>query len=347
MKKNYKYYIFITLLFLLFILFLFYFFKKSNIETFNFKDDNLNKILNDNNYFVKISNDSNVIYKKNDDIQQTIFIYNKKSNNDYFTNDKNLTNKLLNKNNIPVPNFFLITKKNFEKFYNENLLGYPCVLKPSDESQGKDVFTNINNKEKFRSILDYLLNKYNSIMYEEQIKGNDYRIFMFNDKVIDIIHRMKPYIIGDGINTIKTLIDNVNEEKVKRGLFKTKMNISDWDYIKTQGDYDENSILEKDEKIYITGTLNLHNGAIPERILVEDLPIENIELFQKVTKITNSKMVGLDYMSPDITVPYYENNGVILEVNGNPGIVSHNMVDQNNESFLYNKILKELNNMKV
>ena len=352
-NKNYKTYIFITyifitLLLLLLFYFYFYFYKKNNIENFSFRNKKLNKILNDNNYFVKRHNNSYIIYKKNNnDFQQNIFIYNRKKNHNYLTKHKNLTSKLYKKNKIPIPKFFVITKNNSLKFYNKNLIKYPCVLKPANQGQGKDVFTNINNKEKFNSILDYLLNKYNTIMYEEQIEGDDYRIFMFNNKVIDIIHRIKPYIIGDGINTIKKLIDNVNQEKKNKRLFKTKMKVSDWDYIKTQGGYDENSILEKDKKIYITRTVNLHNGAIPERILVEKIPSENIKLFEKVSKITGTRVAGLDYISPDITVPYYKNNGVIIEINGTPGTIAHGRVDQNNESFLYKKIFEELNNITV
>jgi cyanophycin synthetase len=350
MKKNNFYfsitYIYLFIIILLFI-FIFYLFQKhrNNIEKFSLDDELFLKVLKKNNLYIKNNDNQYTIYKKNleDDLEDTeIISYNNImfNNNDihYIAKNKNLTSKIYSDNNIPVPKYFLITKDNIDNFYNNQKIGYPCVLKPTDQSYGRDVFTNIQNKEQFQNILDKLISKYDNIMYEEQIYGTNYRIFIFHNKVIDIIEKQQPYVIGNGIDTIETLIDDVNNEKIKNKLFKTTMKDSDWEYIRTQGDYSKDTILEEGEKIFITLVLNLRNGAIPKRIPLSEVPSENIKLFEKTCQVLNAIVGGIDYISEDIRVPYYVNHGAILELNSNPGIISHQIADQTDKYFLYNKI---------
>ena len=357
MKKNNFYfyitYIYLFILILLFI-FIFYLYRKhrNNIEKFSLDDELFLEVLNKNNLYVKNNNNQYTIYKKNNKENNTenntendteIVSYNNLMFNNedihYIATNKDLTSKIYLDNNIPVPKYFVITKDNVHNFYKEQLINYPCVLKPTNQRCGRDVFTNIQNKEQFISILDKLISKYDNIMYEEYVYGANYRIFIFHNKIIDIIEKQQPYVIGNGIDTIETLIDNINNEKINNKLFKTTMKESDWEYVRTQGDYDKDSVLEKNKKLFISTVLNLHNGAIPKRVPLSEVPAENIELFEKTAMLLNAVVGGVDYISEDIRIPYYINNGVILEFNTHPGIISHRIVDQNDEYFLYNKMI--------
>ena len=344
MKKKYNYLHILYLILLLFIILIIsnYYFKK-NIENFSLNDKMFSKVLNNNNMYIKKEDDEYIIYKKIDDNNQIEIAkyYDKNLNSKdshYIAKNKNLTSKIYQENNIPVPKYFLITKDNVEYFYKNQPLNYPCVLKPTDGSFGRGVNTNIKNKKEFINILDNLINKYDNIMYEEQIEGRNYRVFVFQEQVLDVIEKERPYVIGDGINTIQYLINKTNVEKVQNKLFGTIMKDSDWEYIKSQGEYYPDSILENNKKIFITTVLNLHNGAIPVRIPVSEIPVENIELFKKACKNINAISGGIDYVSPDIKIPYYENNGRILEFNSKAGVIIHRNADKNNKYFLYDKI---------
>jgi glutathione synthase/RimK-type ligase-like ATP-grasp enzyme len=351
MKKKFNFsvnyiYLFLTILLIIFIYYL-YRRNNNNIEKFSLNDELFLKVLKKNDLYVKNDNNQYIIYKKNnleDDLEddtEIISYNNLKFNSEdihYIAKNKNLTSKIYSNNDIPVPKYFLITKDNIDNFYKEQKISYPCVLKPTDQSYGRDVFTNIQNKEQFINILDQLISKYDNIMYEEQVYGTNYRIFIFHNKVIDIIEKQQPYVIGNGIDTIETLIDDINNEKIKNKLFKTTMKESDWEYIKTQGDYNKDTILEEGEKVFITLVLNLRNGAVPKRIPLSEVPDENIKLFEKTCRVLNAIVGGIDYISEDIRVPYYVNNGAILELNSHPGIISHQIADQTDKYFLYNKI---------
>ncbi len=262
--------------------------------------------------------------------------------------DKIETSTLLQKAGIPVPKFFkfsftnnmdnIMALETLKREMNKNKIDYPIVLKQIYGTFGIDVFTHIDNDVKAREILEKLREKgYTELMCEEQIEGHCYRIFVFNNHIIDVIERSAPFIVGDGINDIQSLINMRNKAQLEKGLFKTT-NISE-SYIKDQG-YSMTSILPKDKNLIISTVINMHNGANIVRIPIDKLPKENINIFLKTNKVLGITTSGIDFLSKDITVPYNKNNGRILEINGTPDTEIHTIVSkQNKDSFnIYDKI---------
>ena len=157
--------------------------------------------------------------------------------------------------------------------------------------------------------------KYNKIMLEEFTEENVYRVFIFNNKIIDIIKREKPYIVGNGYDSVEILINKRNQALIDEGFFETK-NIG-FDYIEKQG-FTMRSIVPAHNKVYITNIVNMYNGAILERINISSIPHKNRALFLNVGKVLNINYYTIDYLSKDITSPYNEGEDVILEVNKIP-----------------------------
>jgi D-alanine-D-alanine ligase-like ATP-grasp enzyme len=221
-------------------------------------------------------------------------------------------------------------------------IDFPCVLKPVDGMQGKDVNTFIKNKEQFNNILEDLLTKYDKIMMENQVYGDNYRIFIFNNEIMDVIKREQPFIIGDGIKNVEVLIVEKNNIQKEKKLFPT--NNIDYNFIKEQG-YDKDTIVEKDKKVFITNTINFHNGANPVRIDLNKIPKKNKDMFIKSHKLIKLECSGIDYMSYDITIPYDENDGHIIEINDMVDTKIHiDANNQDNPDFLFKNIYQSFIN---
>jgi hypothetical protein len=323
------------------IYFIFYIFNNilKKRESMSMQNIILNKVLKENGFEIDIDN---FVIKKcvnNKCISKKYFsLYFNNLNSHLIAKNKPKSNKIFAENDIPVPEFWIINKGNKDYYINDFNLKYPCVLKPVDGMQGKDVNTFIKTKDQYIRILNTLLFKYDEIMLENQVYGDNYRIFLFNNKVIDVIKREQPFIIGNGINNIKELIEEKNNLQKNKKLFPIT-NIS-WDYILEQG-YSKYSIPENIKKIFITNTINFHNGANPVRIDISKIPIQNINIFIKAHKLINLECSGIDYMSNDIYIPYYINDGHIIEINDMVDTKIH--VDSDNGSnpnFLFNSILK-------
>lgn len=262
--------------------------------------------------------------------------------------DKIKTSSLLQSNQIPVPKFFAFsfdTKKDnidtlqdFKKLMSKHNIYYPIVIKQIHGTFGIDVYTHIDNDKLCETTLQLFRDKgYNEVMCEEQIEGHCYRVFVFNRRIMDIIKREAPYVTGDGVNSIRSLIDMRNKKQLEKGLFETK-NISE-PFIQKNG-YTLDTILPKGKSVVISTVINMHNGANISRIPIEDVPEENKKIFIKTNDVIGIMTSGIDFLSNDIKVPYSENNGRILEVNGTPDTEIHTIVSSQNGDKLniYEKI---------
>jgi cyanophycin synthetase len=292
-------------------------------------------IIDEQNKTVKKCNDNHCItksYKKHFNTIEAIKL----------VKDKFNTSSMLIKNGIPVPKFAKIDSndKNILTIMNNNMIYFPIVLKPIDGTFGIDVITNIDNEKELNESINILKEKYKELMLEEQINGDCYRIFVFNNKVIDVIKREKPYVIGNGINTVNELIEERNKEQEKLGLFQTK-NVSNLFIIK-QG-YTLDTILEDNTKVYISNVINMHNGARISRIPLDNIPKKNIDMFINTNKYLKISCSGLDYLSDDITVEYDKNNSKILEVNGTPDTGIHTKINYNqNEDGFFKRVVNNI-----
>jgi len=291
----------------------------TGLATQNFFDEVVKKKYDiDYDNKIIIYNDNKISYKTHFNTQESCDT----------AKDKIKTSTILSDNDIPVPKFIEIDLSNsvndITKMIADHTIHYPVVLKPIRGTFGIDVVTDIDNVKELSLNISNLKKKYKEVILEEQVEGDCYRIFVFNNKVIDVIKREKPFIIGDGEKTINNLIKIRNKEQIDMKLPETK-NLSNL-FIKKQG-YNLTDVPDRGVKVYISNVINMHNGARIFRIPLSSIPDQNIDLFIRVNKAMNIYCSGLDYMSKDITIPYYINNSYILEVNGTPDTEIHTKID--------------------
>ena len=106
----------------------------------------------------------------------------------------------------------------------------------------------------------------------------EYRCFYLDGKVLLIYGKEKPYVIGNGIDTIENIC-----EKENKPIDYSKENIVDYKYIP-----------KKDEKVYISWKHNLAGGAVPKILEKGDL-YNNIEdLALKAANAINIRFATVD-----------------------------------------------------
>jgi cyanophycin synthetase len=292
----------------------------------------------ENNNFILNKDEKTIKYCINEKCETKS--YNKHFNSDEaikLAKDKFSTSSALEKYNIPIPRFLKI---NLEKETTDDVvnnmqiknISFPVVIKPIYGTFGIDVVTDIESYDELDGYLNKYREKYPDLLLEEQIEGDCYRIFVFNNKILDVIKREKPYIIGNGKSKISELINIRNEEQKKMKLFPTN-NVGDL-LLKKQG-YTKDDVLENGKKIYISNVINMHNGARISRVEIDSIPEKNKKIFLKTNEALEINCSGLDYLSNDISVDYDKNNSKILEVNGTPDTEIHDLVkfEKGDDSF--------------
>jgi cyanophycin synthetase len=239
--------------------------------------------------------------------------------------DKEETKSLLDAAEIPVPKGTVIRTEEGLKDAVEKF-GYPLVIKPIDGNHGKGNTTNITTWEQAIKALEAAKQYGRSVIVERFITGFDFRVLVVNYKFICAALRTPASVIGDGVNTIQTLVDKTNEDP-RRGYghekVLTQITIDNF----TQKMLDEkgytlDTVPAKGELVLLKPTANLSTGGTSTDVTDEVHPA-NIFMCERIARIIGLDICGIDIMAADLRTPVTENGGAILEVNAAPGFRMH------------------------
>lgn len=239
--------------------------------------------------------------------------------------DKILTKNLLSDNGIPVAAGDMVYSDE-DAVAVANEIGYPIVIKPLNGNQGKGVCLNLKNDKEVRQAFNIAKKVSKNVMVEKNIIGRYYRVLVVKDKVAAVSERIPAHVIGNGINTIKELVDFTNSnpdrgEDHERPLTKIKIDDISKMVLLRQG-YDENSIVAKGKKVYLRDNDNLSTGGISIDA-TDIIHPENVEIAIRAVRCLGLDVAGVDIVTTDITKPLRQSGGVIIEINASPGIRMH------------------------
>lgn len=241
--------------------------------------------------------------------------------------DKYCTNQLLAMAGIPVPKATILTKHDFIKNrLNERIAGlkFPLVVKPNDGSLGLDVLCNIRDVAELTKHLERLFKAYDTLIIEAfHARLNSYRILVFQGKVIGVVQRHPARVIGDGINTLRQLIELTNKERKIINDALGLIQIDEEGRIKLEElGITPEYIPEPGECVVLCYTSNASRGGSFES-LGQQICKENRRLMRRIAQCLDLVLTGIDVECADINRPITPSNGVVLEVNHRPSIRIH------------------------
>lgn len=240
--------------------------------------------------------------------------------------DKEGTKQILRDAGVPVPRGAVIQYLEDLQRAIDEVGGYPIVLKPLDGNHGRGITIDINNYADAETAYDMAKNVSKSVIVERFYQGRDHRVLVINGKLVAVAERIPARVVGDGKSTISELVEEINQDP-NRGeghdnvLTKIALDRASISRLEKQG-YNLETILPEGEVAYLRATANLSTGGIAvDR--TDDIHPENIWLAQRVSRIIGLDIMGIDVVTPDITKPLREVDGVVVEVNAAPGFRMH------------------------
>ena len=239
--------------------------------------------------------------------------------------DKDETKRMLRQAAINVPNGEIISDiSELEDICNS--IGFPLVIKPINGNHGRGITSNIINLEQATVGFNRAKEISDLVIIEEQIKGEDYRILIINFKFVAAAKRSPAQIIGNGNSTISELIEKVNQDP-RRGykheniLTRIELSKTTLELIEKQG-YNLDSILPENKTLILKDTANLSTGGTAEDV-TEIVHPSNIFMAERIARLIDLDICGIDIITEDISQPIEENGGAVLEVNAGPGFRMH------------------------
>lgn len=245
--------------------------------------------------------------------------------------DKFNLKRIFIKNDIPVPKHAVLSSfrninfdvegkffKKMEKIFND--FPKPLIVKPRAGSRGRHTTTNIN------SFLDYqkgiLVGKQISpyLIIEEHLEGDVCRATTVNGKLAGFFRSPALFVIGDGVKSIKNLIEEKNKNKPERvGDILISNEIKE--YVGRSG-FALNSVPKEGKRIHLSyRTGRLFGGATKE--MIDDLHPSFIPILEKAARTVDIGVAGFDCIIPDPELDAGDQKWGIIECNTLPFIDLH------------------------
>ncbi|MGZ4099565.1 MAG: cyanophycin synthetase [Bacteroidia bacterium] len=239
--------------------------------------------------------------------------------------DKDETKKILAEANCPVPKGILVYS---EAGLRERIIEvkFPVVVKPLDGNHGRGVTTNIMDVEKAVFGFNIAKKISNAVILEEYIEGYDYRFLVINYKLVAVAKRAPAFIKGDGKSSIQQLVDKENKNPERGNDEKHVLAFIKIDDITRKILSDKkltlDSIVPKGEIVILKDTANISAGGTAEDV-TDIVHPENIFMAERIAKMFNLNICGIDIMTRAVDIPITRDVGAIIEVNAGPGLRMH------------------------
>lgn len=239
--------------------------------------------------------------------------------------DKDLTKMLLDAAGVPVPSGRLVDSAE-QAWEAAQELGGPVVVKPRDGSQGRGVAVNIDTRERVMQAYEAASDISSDVIVERYIPGHDFRLLVVGDQLVAAARRDPPQVTGDGVHSIRQLVEQVNADPLRGDGHATSLTRIRFDDIALatlakQG-YDADTVPPAGTLVVLRNNANLSTGGSATDVTDEVHP----DLAARA--VTAARMIGLDICGVDVVaetvhLPLEDQHGGVVEVNAAPGLRMH------------------------
>ncbi|HEX8787834.1 MAG TPA: cyanophycin synthetase, partial [Telluria sp.] len=239
--------------------------------------------------------------------------------------DKELTKKLLDAAGVPVPLGRTVNDPD-DAWETALEIGLPVVIKPRDGNQGKGVTVNVTTREQLTAGFHAASEFRDDIMVEKYLPGHDFRLLVVGNKLVAAARRDPPHVVGDGVHTVRQLVDTVNADP-RRGtghatsLTKIRFDDIALASLAKQG-YNADSVPPKGQRVTLRNNANLSTGGSATDV-TDDVHPEVAARAIAAAHMVGLDICGVDLVCDSVLKPIEEQGGGIVEVNAAPGLRMH------------------------
>ncbi|MFC5513820.1 cyanophycin synthetase [Massilia jejuensis] len=239
--------------------------------------------------------------------------------------DKELTKRLLDAAGVPVPLGRVVADPD-DAWAAAQEIGLPVVVKPKDGNQGKGVTVNITTKEQITAGFHSAAEFRDDVLVERYLPGHDYRLLVIGDRLVAAARRDPPIVVGDGVHTVRQLVDQVNLDPRRGNGHATSLTKIRFDDIALGSLAKQNlradSVPEKGRRVVLRNNANLSTGGSATDV-TDDVHPEVAARAIAAAHMVGLDICGVDLVCDSVLKPIEEQHGGIVEVNAAPGLRMH------------------------
>ncbi|MGH8933918.1 MAG: hypothetical protein ACRDZO_25615 [Egibacteraceae bacterium] len=230
--------------------------------------------------------------------------------------DKRMTRKLLAAAGLRVPRGRVATFDAADVAFLREV--GEVVVKPVNSEQGWGITVGVRDRESLEDARLLALRYCQTVLLEECHQGQDLRVVVIAHRVVAAAVRHPPTVVGNGRDTIATLIARLSAEREAQTGGESTIPVDDHlrDTVAWAG-YGLDDLLDDGVSLAVRRNANLHTGGTLEDVEVLHPQLSRVaELASRVLAIP---VVGIDLLVPSPQGSDY----VIIEANERPGLDNH------------------------
>ena len=217
------------------------------------------------------------------------------------------------------------TKNRALKIFN-NIIK-PVITKPNLGSRSRHTMIHIDTTEKL--IIGFRKAKQLSplVVIEEELHGYLFRGTLVGGRLVGVVRRDQPEVLGDGMHTLQELLNEENKKPEREGPIFHKIIIDKEAEVELARQNVKLSDVIEPGKV-VTFSQKTSRGCGGTTTEVTDIThIDNIEMLEHVAKFLADPLIGVDFIMDDITKSWKEEAHCgIIECNSLPFIDLHHYV---------------------
>jgi cyanophycin synthetase len=165
-----------------------------------------------------------------------------------------------------------------------------------------------------------------TVMVEKFLPGSDFRFLVVGRRLVAAARRDPPHVIGDGVRTVRELVDQVNADPRRGDGHATPLTRIRFDEIAvarlhTQGLTPE-SEPERGHRVVLRNNANLSTGGTATDV-TDDVHPEVAARAVAAAQMIGLEICGVDVVCDNVIRPLEEQSGGVVEVNAAPGLRMH------------------------
>jgi D-alanine-D-alanine ligase-like ATP-grasp enzyme len=237
--------------------------------------------------------------------------------------NKGIMKKKFQKEGIPVAKGGVAWNR-FQAIRIFNKIAKPVITKPNLGSRSRHTLIHIKTK----SDLIYGFRKAKKlsplVIIEEELNGYLFRGTLIGEKLVGVVRRDQPEVYGDGVKTLRELLEIENKRPERNGPIFHKIKIDHEAEVELNKErMTLESIPKSGQVVYFSQKTSRGCGGTTTEV-TELVHPENIKMLEKLGAYLKDPLVGVDFIIEDISKPWFEEQHCgIIECNSLPFIDLH------------------------
>jgi cyanophycin synthetase len=244
--------------------------------------------------------------------------------------DKMTTARLLARLFLPVPEQGLAADAGAAVRIAERI-GFPVVVKPRDGKKGLGISLGLDSAEAVHHAYAHARQYSRHVLVETFVPGHDHRVLAVGGRIVAAARRIPAAVTGDGRRSVEALVADANADPRRGEGFSRLMNRIELDaqaeaLLQRQG-HTRASVPQAGARVYLRATANISTGGTAVDVTDRVHP-DNRTMLERAARVSGLDVVGIDFITPDISRSYREAGGAICELNASPGLRPHQVAAQ-------------------